>query len=185
MSSPVPVEIATSRRPQPEHAFDTSAGVPRVSLDLEAIRARSIEIKDEDGSVSVDIFAAIDRYTVAIVEVEGLADGTRKWTMHIPAEPWRDSDLVLATALECIPKLADEVLRLRAQISDYQVEAARPERLRLAKEFAARNGNRVKCPLCEQVAVITSDCRYEPHGIQERRCPLTGALVIPIEESES
>lgn len=67
---------------------------------------------------AVDLNEAVLRYNQAYGEVGELAEGTRKWTMHIPAEPERDSDLVISTALDRIPSLVAEVLRLRDDLAE-------------------------------------------------------------------
>lgn len=54
------------------------------------------------------------RYDTATAELSGLCDGSRRWTMRIPAEPARDSDLVLSDALEDIPRLLARVEAVRA-----------------------------------------------------------------------
>lgn len=57
------------------------------------------------------------RYDTALAEVHGLCDGSRRWTMRVPVQRDRDSDLVISDALEAIPHLLAERDRLAAQIA--------------------------------------------------------------------
>lgn len=57
-----------------------------------------------------DVLVLIEK---AWEEVAGLCSGKRRWTMRVPAEEDRDSDLVIGGALDAAK---DEIVRLREGI---------------------------------------------------------------------
>lgn len=60
------------------------------------------------------------RFDAASQHVADLCSGKERWTLRIPAQPGWDSDLVIANALEDIPRLLDllaELAGLRAALA--------------------------------------------------------------------
>lgn len=49
------------------------------------------------------------RYDAASRHVDDLCARRERWTMRVPVDPGRDSDMVIANALEDIPRLLDMV----------------------------------------------------------------------------
>ena len=64
----------------------------------------------------IDLDAAEARNNAAHDHVAKLCRGEEDWTMRIPAQPERDSDLVISAALADVPGLVAEVRRLRGDL---------------------------------------------------------------------
>lgn len=60
---------------------------------------------EDDGFDRDAIRARLHR---AFDELHGLCDGSRKWTMRVPADETRDSDLVISASLEDLDELLDD-----------------------------------------------------------------------------
>lgn len=77
----------------------------------------------------------------ADAELHSLCHGSRRWTMRIPAEPERDSDLVIGAALEAGRKAAEERDALRAKLETTRDALRRAEaRLLCRDRIASRVG---------------------------------------------
>ncbi len=77
---------------------------PSTPPDLDAIRARAKR---------------------SHAEIVGLCDGGRRWTMRVPAQSDRDSDLVLSATVSDVEALLAEVERLRARVHEAVDECQR------------------------------------------------------------
>ena len=83
-------------------AFDVADAFfsPLLSALYGDIATLRTEAHDKFTTVSgpVDLAAVRKRAERAMAEISALCEGERRWTMHIPAQPDRDSDLVLAAS---------------------------------------------------------------------------------------
>ena len=83
-----------------------------------------------------DLAIARSQIKAAMDEVDAICEGKRRWTMRVPAQEDRDSDLVIDRALIAAEKLAAEVETLRTQLAEARTENAEFVR-ELAKEANA------------------------------------------------
>ena len=94
---------------------------PRISaawtnLIGSAVRTGQIRIVDDRPTDPIDLDAVQARNHAAHDHVAKLCRGEEDWTMRIPAQPERDSDLVISAALADVLALVAEVRRLRGQL---------------------------------------------------------------------
>ena len=95
---------------------------PRISaawtnLIGSAVRTGQIRIVDDRPTDPIDLDAVQARNHAAHDHVAKLCRGEEDWTMlRIPAQPERDSDLVISAALADVPGLLAEVRRLRGDL---------------------------------------------------------------------
>lgn len=80
---------------------------------------------------SLDLYAIEERAERAATEVARLCDIStggpgNNWRWSIPADPKRDSDLILAASLVDVPALVAEVRRLRALVEPQPAARAEP-----------------------------------------------------------
>ncbi|MFA7296310.1 MAG: hypothetical protein WC211_03865 [Dehalococcoidia bacterium] len=85
--------------------------------------------------------------------ISGLNSGSKRWVMHIPAEPDSDPDLVLSSALgkaqAAIESLVAENARLRAEVENWNrlydvLEANAPAVLHEARRAATLSPRALK-----------------------------------------
>jgi hypothetical protein len=126
----------------------------------------------------LDLDAIEKRADVAHRHVVKLCSGEERWTMRIPAQPDRDSDLVIGESLKDVPVLAAEMRRLqtlfartRQQLDDEADRLLRdPEDSPTDKVAVATWLRRVAaCPTCSgptrrTTGMVCEDCGtdYEP-----------------------
>ena len=73
-------------------------------------------VSAEPAPITEESLVVIEQcYEKACDEVADLCEGNHQWRMSIPANPDRDSDIIISLALASIPALITEVRELQAE----------------------------------------------------------------------
>lgn len=105
------------------HKYDAACAVCRGD-----VRAILTVAASADGAVPDDMAATRERINRAHTELGDVcAQGpSRRFRMHIPADPERDTDLIISAALNDADLLVGEVERLRATVARVRAAIAKP-----------------------------------------------------------